>query len=82
MARLNLIIYSTSHCHLCEQAEMLLEALADKRQIAWVNIEITEDASLLDRYGVSIPVLKRVDKNTEIAWPFTAEDIERLLSDQ
>ena len=81
MERLNLIIYSTSHCHLCEQAEALLEYLSDKYSIAWVNIEIAEDDELLEHYGMIIPVLKRTDKNTELLWPFTIEDIEQLLSD-
>ncbi|MBA3696939.1 MAG: glutaredoxin family protein, partial [Methylotenera sp.] len=42
-------------------------------------IEIAEDAELLTLYEVKIPVLKRLDTNTEINWPFTTEDIRQLL---
>jgi hypothetical protein len=77
---LNLILYSTSHCHLCEQAESILKALSDNNDIAWTSLEISEDSILLQLYETKIPVLKRVDNNIEIAWPFTAQDIRSLIA--
>jgi hypothetical protein len=77
---LSILIYSTSHCHLCEQAESLLAYLSSKHPISWTKVEISEDAELLERYGTRIPVLKRIDNNnTELAWPFTTTEIEQLL---
>ena len=76
----NLKLYSTSHCHLCEQAEDMLISLVKLHPIAWETIEIIDDEVLLGLYGNSIPVLKRVDTNQELAWPFTKREIERLIS--
>jgi predicted DCC family thiol-disulfide oxidoreductase YuxK len=73
---IHLNLYSTSHCHLCEQAEALLISLSAQHDIQWLNIEIADDAALLERYEIKIPVLKNVDTNVELAWPFTLQDIE------
>ncbi|HSI37739.1 MAG TPA: glutaredoxin family protein [Methylotenera sp.] len=73
---IHLNLYSTSHCHLCEQAEALLISLSKQYDIQWVSIEIAEDAALLKSYEIRIPVLKNLDTNIELAWPFTLENIE------
>jgi len=76
----NLILYSTSHCHLCEQAETLLRDISAFEAIVWINVEIADDSRLLQRYEVKIPVLKRLDTESEIAWPFTTQDILSLIN--
>ena len=73
------ILYSTSHCHLCEQAESYLSNLTLKYDVAWKVVEITDDTQLLSLYEVKIPVLKRLDTNTEICWPFCEDDIELFI---
>lgn len=77
---MQLNLYSTTHCHLCEQATDLLDSLSEQYDIRWVNIEITEDLALLERYGSKIPVLKRQNNNAELAWPFTSQQIEIFIS--
>lgn len=76
---IQLALYSTSHCHLCEQAEDLLVLAAKNNDIEWNVIEITEHLELLTRYEVKIPVLQRLDNFAEICWPFDTADIIRLL---
>jgi len=78
---LELNLYSTSHCHLCEQAESLLMSLSEQYDIQWHTIEITEDDKLMQMYGVKIPVIKRTDNNNELNWPFTSEQLIRFLSE-
>ncbi|MDP3745164.1 MAG: glutaredoxin family protein [Methylotenera sp.] len=78
--RINLNLYSTSHCHLCEQAEALLVTLSKQCDIGWVLIEITDDAKLLENYGQKIPVLKRLNDQSEMEWPFTISDIKRFIA--
>lgn len=78
MLRLNL--YATSHCHLCEQAETLLVNLTAQYDINWQVIEITEDSNLLESYGLKIPVIKRLDNNAEITWPFTDVEIKEFIT--
>ena len=51
-----LTLYTTLGCHLCEQMEALVRALA-RVEFTIERIEISEDDTLLRRYGERIPVL-------------------------
>jgi hypothetical protein len=70
-----LILYGTSCCHLCEQAEAVLREAG----VAAQHIDIADDDGLLERYGVRIPVLRRSDTGAELGWPFDAADVIRFL---
>jgi thiol-disulfide isomerase/thioredoxin len=76
---LYLSFFSTSHCHLCESAENILQAVAEQTDIEYQVVEIAESDALLELYGVRIPVIKRLDTQAEIGWPFTAEDLAQFL---
>ena len=76
---MHLHLYSTSHCHLCEQAEAILVELALSHDLSWTVIEITDNADLLSRYELSIPVLTRLDTGHEIAWPFNKDTVLDLI---
>ncbi len=78
---IKLILYSTSHCHLCEQAKALLLEVALEQELHWESIEITDHAILYELYEIKIPVLKRLDTDIEICWPFNEDDIKLLLRD-
>lgn len=65
---LPLILYGTSCCHLCEDAEAILREAG----IAAQHVDIAEDDALLERYGTRIPVLRRADSGAELGWPFDA----------
>lgn len=77
---IQLHLYSTSYCHLCEEAKKLIATIADAHDIHWVSIEIADDAELLEEYGTQIPVLLRLDTNTAISWPFNMIDIQNLIN--
>jgi glutaredoxin len=68
-------LYGTTFCHLCEQAEGVLHEVG----IEAGYIDIAEDDALLERYGTRIPVLRRQDTGTELGWPFDAAAILRFL---
>ncbi|HEY9276734.1 MAG TPA: glutaredoxin family protein [Methylotenera sp.] len=74
-----LVLYTTSHCHLCEQALTLLINLKQQYAINWLTKEISEDDDLIEKYGIRIPVIQRVDNQSELNWPFSAEDIVMLI---
>lgn len=63
-------LFGTIGCHLCEEAESLMQGLALK----WRYVDIATDESLLERYGTCIPVL-RDEKGCELAWPFDEEAV-------
>jgi hypothetical protein len=70
-------LYSTSACHLCEQAEALLAVIVPQSRLAWqcYVVDIADDDELLERYGTRIPVLRRCDTGTELSWPFDASQL-------
>lgn len=72
-----LLLYTTGGCHLCERAEALLRDAVD---VPVGPVEVADDAELLERYGVRIPVLRRVDTGEELDWPFDAAAIRWLLA--
>lgn len=73
-----LILYSTSHCHLCEQAIEILNHFSQTHATQYQLIEITDDDTLLARYGTKIPVIKNINTGIEISWPFNVQDISRI----
>lgn len=72
-------LYTTSNCHLCEQAIGLLTQAKLEKQL--VLVEIVDDASLLAMYGTRIPVLQRTDTTSELDWPFSVNTIIEFISD-
>lgn len=76
-----LVLYTTSHCHLCEQALELLIKLKEQYPIHWLTKEISNDDDLIDKYGIRIPVIQRLDNQAELNWPFSEDDIVMLIKD-
>jgi hypothetical protein len=70
-----IMLYGTAGCHLCDDAEAILRQL----NVAAVHADIAEDDGLLEKYGVRIPVLRRMDNDAELGWPFDAADVTRFL---
>jgi hypothetical protein len=71
-----LILYSTSGCHLCAQAQAVLQRTLG---FSVAEVEIADDESLLAQYGVRIPVLRRTDTGAELGWPFGPEEVLAFL---
>jgi len=70
---IQLNFYTTSNCHLCEQAEELLSTLEN---IELKYIEIVDSDALINAYGTRIPVLQRTNNNAdELDWPFNLQQI-------
>ncbi|MGE0543456.1 MAG: glutaredoxin family protein [Dehalococcoidia bacterium] len=65
-----LTLYSRSDCHLCEQAHAIVMSLLDTFGYEVRVVDIDRDAALVERYGVSIPVVS-LDGEDVLAWPFT-----------
>lgn len=70
----DIILYSKTDCHLCEQAEHLLNTLG----LSFDKLDIMQDAALLASYGQYIPVLKYKDQT--IVWPFDEEKIRSVFA--
>jgi glutaredoxin len=72
-------LYTTAACHLCELAEQLLEASPLRQQVVLEKVEISDSDTLMERYGIRIPVLRR-ENGQELGWPFDAELLEAFLA--
>ena len=71
-------LYTTAGCHLCELAQNVLQSLPEKYELNIIPTEIGDDDVLVERYGIKIPVLKFADKS-ELNWPFNVQDVEQQL---
>ncbi len=68
-------LYGTKHCHLCDEAEAILRKIG----IEAVYVDIADDDMLIEKYGVRIPVLQRVDTGAELGWPFDTAAVSNFL---
>ncbi len=70
-----LTLFGTSACHLCELAEdLLLQA-----GVEFTTVDISESDALFERYGITIPVLRRED-GAELNWPFDETALAAFLA--
>jgi hypothetical protein len=60
------ILYHTDGCHLCEQAQALLDGLGQSYQLQ----DIFGHDVLMAAYGTSIPVLQSQRTAQTLSWPF------------
>lgn len=81
--RLRLLLFTTSDCHLCEQAEAIFAQIQlahpKVERFRIEPVEITVSNELMDQYAIRIPVLKREDTQQEIAWPFNQQQLLDFL---
>jgi hypothetical protein len=68
------ILFHTDVCHLCEQAQMLIDSLG----IDYIRQDICDIDTLAERYGTRIPVLLRQSDNSELNWPFDIQQLKQF----
>ena len=73
---MQLILFGTSACHLCEQAEVIVNACVPE---AVEMIDIAEQWQWQDQYAIRIPVLVDRDSGQELGWPFDAMAVEAFV---
>lgn len=73
---LELKLYGTQFCHLCDKAEAILREVG----VTFEYVDIADDDGLVELYGTRIPVLKRMDAGTEMGWPFDAGIVRQFLN--
>ncbi len=85
MQRYNL--YGSEGCHLCEQARDICLSVIEAEQLNEIDIIEQEhvpheEKTLVELYGVHIPVLERLNQkgesNTKLFWPFTLAQVKQL----
>ncbi|WP_263141092.1 glutaredoxin family protein [Pseudomonas sp. RIT-PI-AD] len=72
-------LFGTLGCHLCERAEMLLHPFIE-RGLTLTHVDIAQRSEWVERYGLRIPVLVRLDTGAELGWPFASEQVNAFLN--
>ena len=73
------ILYGTSGCHLCDEAESIISAAITNQSIIFIKQDIINDDHLLHEYSLTIPVFKSLATQEELCWPFTEEVIQAFI---
>lgn len=82
-------LYGSEGCHLCEQALTLCLTVLPIEQLTQVDIIEQESVghetkTLVELYGVYIPVLEKLSQNssenTKLFWPFTQAQVTQLVN--
>jgi glutaredoxin len=76
-APIDVVLYTKPGCHLCEDAEELLDALAEQHPLAVHAVDITRDVELYSRYWSKIPVVKVGD--AVLHAPLDAATLQRVV---
>lgn len=76
---MELLLYTTAQCHLCELAEALLVGTPMPEPIPVEVVDIAQSETLVQQYGTRIPVLRRNDTGAELDWPFTRDQLLTFL---
>ncbi|HBY86759.1 MAG TPA: thioredoxin family protein [Colwellia sp.] len=80
-------LYGSDGCHLCEQALTICLAVLPLEQLTQIDIIEQEKVdhetkTLVELYGVHIPVLEKLAQNSseniKLFWPFTQAQVEQL----
>jgi glutaredoxin len=81
MHEMNVELYTTLGCHLCDEALDMLKFLqAQKKSLILAEIEIADSEELMAEYGIRIPVITADNSRGEIGWPFTIEELTEFLN--
>lgn len=72
-----LILYSTSGCHLCDQAKSLIDLYKSSNNsgLTLTVLDIADDDNLFEQYSIRIPVVKFETIEQELSWPFGIEEL-------
>ncbi len=78
-----LILYGTEGCHLCDEAEIIVNRLLESSPTQFVleQSDIALDEELMELYGVRIPVIKKSLSGKELGWPFDEHQLSDFLSE-
>jgi glutaredoxin len=66
-------------CHLCDDAQAVVERVCGELGVPWEQRDITEDATLHDQYWEQIPVVL-VDGEQHTFWRVNEERLRRELT--
>jgi len=73
---MRLILFGTSGCHLCEEAEVIVNACVPD---GVDYVDIAEQEQWQEQYAMRIPVLYDPVTKQELGWPFDPREVEEFI---
>ncbi|MGZ4980138.1 MAG: glutaredoxin family protein [Methylobacter sp.] len=70
------MLFGTSGCHLCEQAEVIVNARVPD---GVEYVDIAEQEQWQEQYAIRIPVLYDSETKQELGWPFDQADVDGFI---
>jgi len=87
---IQLDLYGTSGCHLCDEAARIIQEVVEanpqvSNRFSLNHIDISETDELIELYGLRIPVLRvnqsDIDQcSIELAWPYAHQEFVDFLN--
>ena len=74
----SITLYGKADCHLCDEAEVLVQAVAPEFGQSYLKVDIQSDPALFAAYRYRIPVVQ-VAGGASLDWPLTAGQLRRAL---
>lgn len=75
-----LLLLGTAGCHLCEEAEAIIEACRTQvEQLIIETVDIAEQTQWQADYAVRIPVLYHPATQQDLRWPFDRNDVNEFI---
>jgi len=74
-----LLLLGTEGCHLCEEAEDVLNQ-CELSRVDLIYIDIAEQTQWQAAFAVHIPVLYCSQTADYLSWPFTSSDVEQFIT--
>jgi hypothetical protein len=77
---IRLLLLGTSGCHLCEQAEQLINGCSlNNLELTIETIDIAEQEQWQEQYALRIPVLYHPETQKELGWPFDQMHVKEFI---
>ena len=78
---IRLLLLGTAGCHLCEQAEQILnDCLPSNIELTIESIDIAEQEQWQKQYALCIPVLYYPETKKELGWPFDSWQVKEFIN--
>ena len=79
---IRLLLLSTAGCHLCEQAEQLINAcLPISVELVIETIDIAEEEQWQEHFAIRIPVLYHPETKKDLGWPFDQTHVVQFINE-
>ena len=79
---IRLLLFGTSGCHLCEQAQLILnDFFPNNVELTIETVDIAEQGQWQEQYAIRIPVLYHPESKNELGWPFNQAHVKEFIKE-